>query len=519
MVALLFPILTGRARLYLEAPMFLSTCWLTNLFCHVLDSVCRPFTGWIFDKWCSIVQTRPPRIPERPVTGQYPLTPEQRDNKKQAFISSIDKDAVCALASRHNSLKPCSIVRSASGSFNACFFVEFDDNTQWVVRIPIEPVIYNVWAKLLSEVATMQYIQSKTAIPIPHIHAYGRGEQLIRGSRATQSYLILDSIPGRPLDVQALAHETTNRRKHFYSQLIDVLAQLRQLEFTMAGSLTPNPHGGSNPIVGELLSIPINELQTSHGSPGPLSPLVSATDFALRQHHIMSEAYRIPTSELSHETAQLEVFALDHLKQLIPQMTDAHWDDGPFILTHTDLRCTNIIIDDNLNIRSIIDWEWACIVPRQFYMPPSWITGRDLLRVDGVNYEQRFLEFQGVLKAMAESSRVYRQLADEWHPSLLTALVLPLTEILQHHSNLIRVYYKFIYPRFFHEPRTEVVTQFFRSTEELALEVKWRIDTSKCYTQHLKDNGLFIPDEEVQADREWLRKAQELEKRLGINKS
>lgn len=338
-------------------------------------------------------------------------------------------------------------------------------------------------------------------------------------SPATQAYLILDFIPGQSLDVQALGEDTATRRKHFYSQLIDALAQLRQLEFTAVGSLMLNPDGGSNTIVGDFLSIPINELRINHRRPGPLSPLASATSFALRQHQIMSEAYRLPTSELSCETAQLELFALNHLRQLIPDLIDPQGDNGPFVLTHADLSWTNIIVDDDLNIKSIIDWEWAYMVPRQFYMPPSWISGQDLPRsVTRAYRHERFLEFYTVLQAMAGTTRIYRQLADEWDLNLGTSLMLPLAEILQHHSSLIRVYYKLTYPHFFQEPRDHVVTQFFQDAEELAGEVERRIDTSERYTQHLKDNGLFVPDEDVRADREWLKKARELEEKLGISR-
>lgn len=43
------------------------------------------------------------------------------------------------------------------GSYNVCFFVTFPtDGTEWVVRIPISPLISDVWAKVQSEVATMQ---------------------------------------------------------------------------------------------------------------------------------------------------------------------------------------------------------------------------------------------------------------------------------------------------------------------------------------------------------------------------
>lgn len=91
---------------------------------------------------------------------RYPLTVEQRLNIRKEFIDSIDEKSVCRLASRYNNSKPCQIFQdSMLGAFNICCFVEFpEDNTRWVVRIPIEPYIYNVWQKLQSEVATMRCV-------------------------------------------------------------------------------------------------------------------------------------------------------------------------------------------------------------------------------------------------------------------------------------------------------------------------------------------------------------------------
>ncbi|KAK7429752.1 hypothetical protein QQZ08_003778 [Neonectria magnoliae] len=430
-------------------------------------------------------------------TNQYPLTQEQRDSKRQPFIYSIDQDAVRALASRHNDEEPSRILASDSGSFNVCFFIEFpNSHTRWVVRIPIEPVIYDVWTKLQSEVVTMR--------------------------PTTQAYLILDFFPGQPLDLQALAKDTAARRKHFYTQLLGVMAQLRQLEFATAGSLMPDHDGGPVPVIGNVLSISINELQINRSEATSPSIFSSATSFALYQHKLMSEAYRLPKSELSRQTAELELFALNHLQQLIPEIIASEWDSGPFMLSHSDLRPANIIVDDDLNIRSIIDWEWACTVPRQFFMPPSWITAQNLGYTTGMDRDKTFLEFRQVLEAKASSSGLYCQLADEWGPDLPNTLVLPLAEILQHHSNLIHIYYKCVFPQSFQKPRDEVIAGFFQDSSQRsrnhASEVQQRIINSERYTQHLKDNGLYVPDEEARQAREWLEKARQLQEKLGIDK-
>lgn len=95
----------------------------------------------------------------RPISpmATFPRTAEQIEEDLKAFIDSIDPSAVCRLASRHNSSKTCRIFRDpANGSYNVCYFVEFEGGTQWVVRIPLEPSISNVWDKVQSEVATIR---------------------------------------------------------------------------------------------------------------------------------------------------------------------------------------------------------------------------------------------------------------------------------------------------------------------------------------------------------------------------
>lgn len=326
-----------------------------------------------------------------------------------------------------------------------------------------------------------------------------------------QAFLILDYIHGRSLDIMTLIKATQERRNHFYSELIDILAQLRKLEFPMAGSLMPDPNGGLEPVIGQLLSITINELQIE-GKRVPQSTHTSATRFAKQQHHLLSETYRLPIEELSRETAELELFALDALAKQIPNVFDSQHDNGPFVLTHTDLRCANLIVDDDFHIQGVIDWEWAQTVPRQLFTPPTWITGHDVESLRGV-WLDLAPEFWSLLQAKGRASRDYNQLLEDW--DFRQKLTLPVAQIFWHPSSLVSVFYLFIYPELFRESRDKVVSEFFERDENgtLRLEVKRRIDGSERYTQYLKDNGLFVIDEYPQQLAEWVAKGHEL---LGI---
>ena len=77
-----------------------------------------------------------------------------------AFIEAIDPDDVYQLASQHRSSQACRPFREpANGSYNVCYFVQFDDGVQWVVRIPLASCIVSVWDKVRSEVATVRCVQ------------------------------------------------------------------------------------------------------------------------------------------------------------------------------------------------------------------------------------------------------------------------------------------------------------------------------------------------------------------------
>lgn len=91
---------------------------------------------------------------------EFPImTDDQYKRLRKDFIESLDPTAVCALASKHNEGKSCRVVTKTSGSFNVCFFIEFNGKgPEWVVRVPIEPAFEDAWIKLQSEVTTMQSV-------------------------------------------------------------------------------------------------------------------------------------------------------------------------------------------------------------------------------------------------------------------------------------------------------------------------------------------------------------------------
>lgn len=471
----------------------------------------------------------------------WPPTNEVDAQRKQAFLDAIDPEAVCRLTSGLNNGKPCHIFReSTSGSFNVCFFVEFTPETKWVVRIPIKPALYDPWTKLQSEVATMRYVEAKTTIPIPHVHFYGQGvflgrpESVDAAGSVSCCYLILDYVVGQPLDLEVFLEDTSARQqRHIYRQLVGILAQLRQLEFDTGGSLMPGPdNNAERPVMGPLQSSGYNEVQRLTGgrAHAQLGVYHTAAGFAWAQLHLLQKAYEdVPMESTTLAHARMETFALQDVEQRLGEVVGSdEGQDGrrPFVLAHTDLRWSNILVTDDLTICSIIDWEWSAVVPaRLFFLPPTWIAGASPCYVASLAYEKAYGEFYQLVEEEAAGSDRHREgarkLADAWGPDLPARIDLPLAILLQQHYNLVPAYYFSIFPKLYPVRPTcmppQTVARLFAEDAEqkqgggpLTQAVRRRMAAVTAYRRHLEAGGLLVEYELADETRAWLRKRDRL---------
>ncbi|KAH9207637.1 hypothetical protein DL95DRAFT_468489 [Leptodontidium sp. 2 PMI_412] len=258
----------------------------------------------------------------------------------------------------------------------------------------------------------------------------------------------------------------------------------------------PDPDGGDTPVVGPLLSIQLNDLQleTRDFSTQP-AKFASAIDFAFHQYHLLDQKYRLPAYKMSEEVAQLEVFGLEDLKGRLFDFIDHRW-------TH----------DEDYRIRGVFDWEWSGTVPRQFFLPPTWLAGLPPDRVSEVQYRIEYRLFFDALKAA--TSQPCLQLANEWGQTLPTRVDLPLAVTLRHHSSFVNMYYRGIFPRFHNGSRHDVVKQFFErdgKNGQFTLDLQRKLEDSERYTQYLEENG-FIPCQSPELTLSSLRERQRPDK-------
>ena len=260
------------------------------------------------------------------------------------------------------------------------------------------------------------------------------------------------------------------------------------------------------PAVVSAISIPSNELDIQKGAVflPPREPPTSTVGFVALEHRLLWDMYLLPKQDLTEASARGEVFALHTLQQQPPLPEHNNNQPEQFILTHTDLRGPNIMVDDQLRIQAIIDWEWAVTVPAAFFQPPFWITASGTMLAD-------FRSTLASLPSAHDPSIVLLQ--KQWLHPVGDDLTMHMARIFQDPYSLSDIFYKSVYPRLFSTPKKETLENFFLSTTWRD-EIGHRIRSSERYTQYLKANNLYKVDEEEQQRKEWAAGVEALLRRL-----
>ncbi|OAA40907.1 phosphotransferase enzyme family protein [Metarhizium rileyi] len=419
-----------------------------------------------------------------------PLTPKQRAEQEDAFIQGIDEESICALASRHWNNRACTLQRSDRGSFNICFFMTLDDDdAKVVVRVPIPPAVHEPWERLQSEAFTMQYVSTKTKIPLPQVYAFGQST-IRHGDTTEYPYMILQHVEGQPLD-KNLHEKPEPCRRQFYAQLVDILVELQALEFSAAGSLMPR---GADPTEADIVgafSMTMNDLQM-YGAPSVRKKFQSVDQFYADQYRMLWNTYLVPAEDLDRKTVQCELFALNEIKERSQLVYQTNETDS-FVLSHPDPRHANILVDGNLQIQAIIDWEWSATVPLSYFIPPPRIIQSDLD------------VFLSVLATRKDHSPGHKHLSDVWCQTDTARFLV--VQILQAPLKLRSIYYNELFPKISTASEETAIAEFFKDQEQVS-EMERRLHISEQYTAYLARNG--IVDEDRRELKELNILAQEL---------
>ncbi|KAG7290702.1 hypothetical protein NEMBOFW57_000705 [Staphylotrichum longicolle] len=262
----------------------------------------------------------------------------------------------------------------------------------------------------------MRYIEKMTSIPVPHIYHWGTAAENPLGLGA---FIIMDYIPHEQSLCDLLRDPTLEdtskgyldpdlsrgKLENVYRQLANILLQLSTLEAPKIGAL--REHRGSFVVGSRPLTQDMNDLIVQGGIPSSIFPpedttystsdewYASLADFHVAhltfQHnraidsaddcrdkfvarhlfrqrvrqgklleHAASSTIATPPTAATVETSNKKPKA----RQKKEKETFRLWID--------DFRPHNILVDADLNIVGVIDWEWAYFAPASFAHDPPW---------------------------------------------------------------------------------------------------------------------------------------------------
>lgn len=110
-----------------------------------------------------------------------------------------------------------------------------------------------------------------------------------------------------------------------------------------------------------------------------------------------------PNAVFDIEDGQRQLAASVGMRTLMHHFIDPETRQGPFYLTLTDLTQNNIFVDEQWNVTSIIDLEWAHTMPAEMQGPPYWLTSKS---IDGFYEKEDRDDFN---KAVYEYLTVYEE--------------------------------------------------------------------------------------------------------------
>ncbi|KID61250.1 phosphotransferase enzyme family protein, partial [Metarhizium hybridum] len=306
------------------------------------------------------------------------------------------------------------------------------------------------------------------------VHAYGNGEKLTASPTATQMFLILDYIPGMPLATKTLLRATSTMRTTFFRQLVGYLAELWSLELPAIGSLILCGNA-SQPVVGGLLT------QSSNDACRDMPSFASSKAFVESQFHLISRYLLAPRHDHPEDEVRYDMFCLSSMKPYFSSVIKPEFNSGPFVLSHPDLRPSNIIVNEEMGIVGFIDWQFASVVPRQLCTPPAWVTGHTW-----TNYDKSFLSSFSV--GLALGDKLPEQLNREWRNPSSTSL--HVAHIIRRPADLNRVFQNYCARGQDARELEEAETRLFQDPR-VASEAQQIAERNAGYTEYLKSQGRY----------------------------
>lgn len=239
----------------------------------------------------------------------------------------------------------------------------------------------------------MRHIAAQTTIPVPHVYHYGTAAENPTG---LGPFIIMDYIehhqnmsralrdPDRSSEERPVLNSniSTEKLEYLYGQMAQIMLQLFSLKFPKIGSLTEKK--GENDkkffcVGGRPLIANMNEIIVHTNAPASVLPpesFSSANEWycALGDMLMAQLVFQHNDAVEDEDDARDKYVARQLFRNLAAEgrLATGSSSENDCILFSEDFRPANVLLDEDLRIVGVIDWEFACVAPAQWTFDPPW---------------------------------------------------------------------------------------------------------------------------------------------------
>lgn len=219
-------------------------------------------------------------------------------------------------------------------------------------------------------------------------------------------YLLLEDVKSDGINTlwESWEHHRNDsmKRKNLIRDLSDIILAVGRKTMPRIGSLTVDDHGylGLN---NRPLTVPLQQLENERIDPGieRSYTYTNAISYAveLLESHNQTLRYQ-PNAVDDEDDGLLQMSTYACMQTVLPQFFPRSTRRGPFILRLTDIHQSNIFVDEEWHIRSLVDLEYAAFLPREMELTPFWLDSRDLdgLSTDPDRFDPVHREFVSIFR-------------------------------------------------------------------------------------------------------------------------
>ena len=175
------------------------------------------------------------------------------------------------------------------------------------------------------------------------------------------------------------------RRQNLFKDLSKIILSLARIPLPRIGSFTINDAGVIS-LTNRPLTLRLQELE-NEGIPISIAKQDTYTSIEpyiqdLLSYHD-SRLQHQPNAVSSACDAKAQMAAISGMRAVMPHFLERSLRNGPFVFSLTDLHQSNIFVDDQWNIKCLIDMEWACSLPVEMQQPPYWLVSCGVDEMEG----------------------------------------------------------------------------------------------------------------------------------------